>query len=492
MSANDPATEPLVMISHTGSELYLAKAWRDMVCSAFGLADASVWFSSEPGKVSPRRPWEDYIEQSIDQARAIISIQSPASRMRPWIIWEAGMARALEKSVYVIVYEAGAQESILGKLGTPIDRIQHFPGTNPEEIKAVIQFLHEDIKRPINLPKLDEILHKYLETVAPHEDCWVQHETIYVNRIQLVLGKDERRELAEKGVIADSVWVQGDLKSMILFDLVVEKIQWRYFIRHLEGLSEVVRLPWPGSAARWAGGIGMALQRALSGFCAEGSEGLPLYFDARKGHSYRPSLFSREDDGEKTIFSINFTHPPEELTGRINTGIGILFHYFDFCQNLRWGVLENERFVRFFRNPQPVLQNSKFQAFVRSPLPVRKTEVTERLRDFLRSLSLVRTEFWNQGFKKDSIFDAIDPKDHPVLRNLLDTYSEVVRKIDPDEDGTIPNPLPDLSVVQQVYSDLLRFNKALYQLLHRNLGREVATLAGSMQEISTTSRLGYS
>ena len=50
-------------------------------------------------------PFANTIEKEIGDAQAIISIQSSVSRFRPWILWEAGMARALGKPVYVIVYE---------------------------------------------------------------------------------------------------------------------------------------------------------------------------------------------------------------------------------------------------------------------------------------------------------------------------------------------------------------------------------------------------
>ena len=138
---------------------------------------------------------------------------------------------------------------------------------------------------------------------------------------------------------------------------------------------------------------------------------------------------------------------------------------------------------RFPLNPQPILQNSKFQAFVRGPLPFRKEEIEDHIREFFVSLLAVRTEFWNGGFRRDSIYEAVDAKDHSVLRQLLDAYSRVIRKIDPQENGVIPNPLPDLPVVQRVYSDLLKVNKELYQFLHKGLGRELEKLAGSVNDI---------
>lgn len=470
------------MISHTSTEFYLAKAWRDLVCSVFGLADESVWFSSDPDAIDADRPWEDYIEESIRAAPAIISIQSPVSRTRPWILWECSMARALLKPLYVVVYEpskTSRQDSIIGKLGTPLDRLTHFRGTELNQIRAVLTKLERHINRHINLSKIEDALRKYNDTVEPYEDYWVCRNTIFENRIRLVLQKTEREGLAETGVILGTVEVKGDRDSMILFDLMIDRILWRDFINHLESL----KLPWPGSAARWASGLGSALQRALNGLCLEGPEGLPLYFDARSRHSYRPSVSSREDNGGETVFSISFTQLPRELTARPDTKIGILFHNLDLCQMMRLGVLEDSTFVTFFKNPQGLLQNHKFEAFLRKAPPLRTEDGAERIRDFLEKLFSIRTEFWNRGLKKDSIYEAIESEDRPALEIVLDSYRNALRRLDPEDKGTLPNPLPETGVVQEVYSELLKFNKAFYQLLHKSLGREIEKLAGTIYEI---------
>ena len=471
------------MISHTVSERYLADAWKELICQAFGLGDDSVWFSSDSAAVGARRPFLQYIEESIRHAEAIISIQSPISRFRPWILLEAGMALALKKPVYVIVYEPSKttkQDSIVGKLETPLDAFQQFRGSDLKDVKeSILTLLQADLGRSIHVARLDDALSKYKQAIEPWEYCWTSETKNFENRIRLVLQVEERRGLAEKGTVADTVEVQGDRDSMILFDLLVDRIRWREFINHLEKLKS----PWPGSAARWASCLGGALQRALNGLCLEGPEGLPLYFDSRKRQSYRPAVTLQRNCGGETCFDISFTLLPPELTIRPNTKVGILLHHLDFCRMMRWGVLEDPQLAVFFRNPERVMKDKRFSVFIRKPHLVRTEQVAERMRDFLGRLYSIRTEFLNRGLEKDSIFEAIDPVDQPKLKSEVDGYYLAIGKIDPDDKGILPDPLPDIEVLRQVYSELLRFNKELYRLLHKALGQEIGKLVGSIDDL---------
>jgi hypothetical protein len=87
-----------IMISHTATESYLAEAWQELLSEAFDLQKQSIWFSSDPDAFDAG-PFANQIEQKIRQASAIISIQTPVSRLRPWTLWEAGIARGLDKPI---------------------------------------------------------------------------------------------------------------------------------------------------------------------------------------------------------------------------------------------------------------------------------------------------------------------------------------------------------------------------------------------------------
>ena len=400
------------------------------------------------------------IEKEIGAAQAIISIQSPVSRLRPWILWEAGMARALGKPVYVIVYErsdATRDERIFGRLGTPLDPFQQFPGTDLKRVQGVIELLQAHLDRPMKSGRLDEALRDYEKGVKTLENYWVLRKQIFEKRLRLVFDPAARELLAETGRIADHVMVEGIQGSMVIFGLLLDK-SWRDFLKHLMELKS----PWSGSAERWACGLGSALQRALDGQCINGPEGLPLYFDATAGYSYRPSVSSLKEEGEKTIFNVSFVLLPQELTVHPPGTFGVLLHYLDFCRMMRWGILEEPKFAAFFRNSR------LFSA----------QQGADYIREFLGRILSIRTEIWNRGLARDAIWHALDENEQPIMDSLLNAYLEAMRIIDPDDKGTIPDPLPGVDALRKVYADLLKVNKQIYLLVYKALGPLLQKLDG--------------
>ena len=452
--------ESALMISHTSSERTLAEAWKALLREVFGLADESVWFSSDPGAIDAIGPFARTIEKEIGAARAIISIQSPVSRLRPWILWEAGMARALGKPVYIIVYErsdASRDERIFGRLGTPLDPFQQFPGTDLKRVQGVIELLQAHLDCPLKSGRLEEALRDYEKGVKTLENYWVLRKQIFEKRLRLVFDPAARELLAETGRIADHVMVEGIHDSMVIFGLFLDKC-WRDFLKHLIGLKS----PWLGSAERWASGLGSALQRALDGQCINGPEGLPLYFDATAGYSYRPSVSSLKEEGEKTIFNVSFALLPKEITVHPTGNFGVLLHYLDFCRMMRWGILEEPKFASYFRNSR------LFSA----------QQGADYIREFLGRILSIRTEFWNRGLERDAIWHVLNESEQPIMDSLLNTYFEAMRIIDPEDKGTIPDPLPSVDALRKVYSDLLKVNKQVYLLVYKALGPLLQKLDG--------------
>jgi len=224
-----------------------------------------------------------------------------------------------------------------------------------------------------------------------------------------------------------------------------------------------MQLPWPGSAVRWAMGLGPKLQLALSGTLVEGPEGLPLYFDSRPNQklSYRPSVVLCDEYGDQTHFVISFTSMPKALAARPNRKkADVLLHYMDFCRMMRWGVLEAEGSREYF---------SEANAFT-------PEQADERLRQFIEGIISIRTDFWNRGLERDAIRSVLDESDHPLLDSLHDSYFQAIKQIDPKDEGIPPEPLPDFQVVKQVYNDLLRINKVTYLLVHSALRPELDNL----------------
>jgi hypothetical protein len=447
-----------IMISHTATESYLAEAWQDLLHEVFDLPRDSIWFSSDPDAFDAG-PFATQIENKIRQASAIISIQTPVSRLRPWTLWEAGIARGLDKPIFVIVYERSQiskGRSIFNNLGTPLDALQQTSGIDAEKIRGVLDKLGKKVDRSIVSTQLEDSLKKYINTVTSHQRCWILEDRIFDKRIELVLTLSERDQLIQQPLIPDGVKVRDVEGSARIFGLDISEISWSDFMSNLASLDS----PWTGSGERWARGLGRAINCALRGRLVVEAEGLPLYFDPQEKKAYRPSVSMQQNHGCDTIFTLSFTLIPPELIVSPTSAAGILVQHLDFCRMWRWGVLEDPEISTFFRNVHFY--------------PKKKSG--ELICIFLGKVFSVRTEFWNRGLERNSLRDAIDDKDRSLLDDILQRYYAAMRTIDPNDEGTFPDPMPDYDTLKQVYSNLLKVNKQYYQLAHRNLGRELDKL----------------
>jgi hypothetical protein len=463
------------MISYAESEAYLAEAWKELVCQTFRLADESVWFSSEPASVNPRSPFAEAIERNLRAAKGIISIQSPVSRHRPWILWEAGMARALEKSLYVVVFEQSGvtvDDSIFRNLDTPLDAFSQYLGTDLRQIEErMIKTLASDLQRLPDRDRLIDALRKYKRQLKKWERYWVKKTTNLEERIRLVFETAERQILEREGTISDDVLVEGDRNSMAMFDLPnVGKMRWEDLRIHLKS----VKLPWAGSATLWANNLGRALQHALKVQPGEDPKGLPLYFHTLRSRSYRPSISAQTVVGSQTSFDISFTCVPPVLNARPKGNVGTLLDYLDFCRMMRWGIFGDAELAAFFRNPDRV-QKAVWHDFY----PVARIQERQReeyMREFLERLYAVRAEFLNRGVQKDSIELTAPAGDEEILEAIRDRYYRAIDQIDPTREGIMPKPLPDIKVFQKVYTELFCMCNDLYLFVNSALGRELEAL----------------
>ena len=64
------------------------------------------------------------------------------------------------------------------------------------------------------------------------------------------------------------------------------------------------------------------------------------------------------------------------------------------------------------------------------------------------------------------------------MDSLLNTYFEAMRIIDPNDKGTIPDPIPGVDLLRKVYADLLKVNKQIYLLVYKALGPLLQELDG--------------
>lgn len=129
-----------VLISHAHAERPLAEAWRELLEAISGGIIAP-WYSSDTSGGGGMRigvEWRETLRQQIRDSRFVIAVLSPASRDRPWILWECGVMNGLAQeraaadgrpaaAIIPVVYsmspgELGthsrASRSILGTRGT--------------------------------------------------------------------------------------------------------------------------------------------------------------------------------------------------------------------------------------------------------------------------------------------------------------------------------------------------------------------------------------
>jgi hypothetical protein len=239
-----------IMISHTATESYLAQAWQDLLHEAFDLQRDSIWFSSDPDAFDAG-PFAAQIESKIRQSSVVISIQTPVSRFRPWTIWEAGIARGLERPLFVIVYDSPQVprgRGIFNRLGTPLDALQQIPGTDAEKIRGVLDNLSKKIDRAIVSTRLEESLRKYIKSVSCHQRCWISEKRIFDKRVELVLTLEERDQIIQQPILPNTVKIRNVEGSARIFGLDVPETSWREFTANLASLD--LDSPWAGSAER--------------------------------------------------------------------------------------------------------------------------------------------------------------------------------------------------------------------------------------------------
>jgi hypothetical protein len=458
-----------ILISHATSESHLAKAWKDLVLTAFlGLDPDSVFFSSDLGAFNGQDTFIQQIFDKIRDATCILSLQTPSSCKRPWIIFEGGMAWANKgRSLYPIIYDSKKvekSESIFGNLQNPLNGLQQYKGLEPSSVLSVLGLIQKDFVKAaasqgspkvplINPITLFQALEAYLKCVAADKEWWVNRTQLFERRIELRFGPKQLEALQCSGTISPDVEVVGEAESLAIFTLTRAR-SWKKLTDHLEHLD----LPWPQSALKWAKGLGRYMQMALTDRLVEDPEGLPLYFDASSGRSYRPSITSRIEDGNLTSFIVSFTHLPPELTVRPDSRIGVLFHYLDFARMFRWGVLEDKGIKEFFRKP-----------------PADSADVG-RIREFVEKIFTIRVEFWNRGLKSDSLEQVLPKDKRPELKLLLTKYREAIARIDPNDNGELPAPMPTFAVAKEVYEKVYAINRAFYKLLSSALMIEVDRL----------------
>src|SRR5258708_9996208 len=191
-----------ILISHAANEKHLAEAWKELICDTFtGIDQGSVFFSSELGAFSGQETFVEQIFSKMREATSILSLQTPSSSGRPWIIFEGGMAWADKgKSLYPIIYESrdvDKNESIFGKLQNPMNALQQYHGDDSEQVLTLLSLIQKDFLRGFikdkandEMPLIDprhlaSALKQYETKIKEREYSWIYRNRIFDKRIEL-------------------------------------------------------------------------------------------------------------------------------------------------------------------------------------------------------------------------------------------------------------------------------------------------------------------
>jgi hypothetical protein len=434
-----------VMISHASMDAAIATAWQRLLRRVF--PESKLRYSSDPRDpaFSGYGAFATEILDWIQQSSYILTIQTPNSAFRPWLVWEAGMARALKKAIFVAVY--GVKP---GQLRNPLDSEPQYEGVNKSDVHRIIRGIAADAKVLYHEEDFESAFVEYDEVMRKYAHLYQSEHIQYEKRIRLELTNDQREALRETGVIPDLATVRSVFGSLDIFGYneTVEEITWVELISRLTE-DDAQRL-WPGSALAWTNLLGRILRKALKRqLTSANPEGLPLYFwqpnSNGGGISYRPSITKQVRAGGLTSFTISFTQLPPELTARPTGRLGLISHYLDFARMLRWGVLKDTRFKEFFRGGLPEKQMSLKQS------------------EFLDALVNIRIEFQNRGLAKDELITAFPLERREEVETLLQSYYEVVTELEPEK-------RPSAKQVRELYPRLLSINSTFHKwYLQRSL-----------------------
>ncbi len=443
-----------VMISHASMDATIATAWQRLLRRVF--PEAKLRYSSDPRDpaFSGYGAFAEEILDWIRQSRYILTIQTPNSAFRPWLVWEAGMARALQKGMFVVVY--GVKP---GQLRNPLDSEPQYEGVTKSDVHKIVRGIAADARDLYHEEDFEAAFLEYDDVLRKNSHLFQSEHIQYEKRIRLELTNDQREKLQQTGVIPDLATVRAVFGSLDIFGYneTVEEITWADLIVRLTE-DDAERL-WPGSALAWTKLLGRILRKALRRqLTSANPEGLPLYFwqpNANGGGiSYRPSITKQIRAGGLTSFTISFTHLPPELTARPSGNLGLISHYLDFTRMMRWGVLKDGRFKEFFRAGLPEKQMISKQA------------------EFLDALVNIRIEFQNRGLVKDELSSAFPAERRKEIETLLKSYYDIVTQLEPEK-------RPTAEQVRDLYPRLLSINTTFHKWY---LERSLELLSDELEE----------
>lgn len=456
-----------VMISHANIEVGLAAKIKELLCNAIvGLARADVWYSEDAGALEYLGDFFNQITERIEECDLVVAIQSPISKARAWPVWECGYAFGQQKGPYIFTF--AANQSIRGRLGTPLDFQQQCDGTNVDSVNAIVTKIAEKLGDELD-SKHYELAKVFVAETAELVSKTTEAETVFDRRLLLVATNEQFAAILQKGQMPSGVKVIGDSNTFNAFGYSVPsdapQVEWGRFVEYLTEQDS----PWPNSSIRWANALIQVLQKARDNRLVQDAEALPLYYSPILRKSLRPALTKRTFRGTQVEFEITFVDLPPEIVERPAGDLGILFHYFDLGRMFRWGVLESGGVV---------------DLRTRASLPAEELEAT--IKGILTKLFNIRTEFFNRGLQKDSLLQALDQQHSEEIIKLMERYNALMNKLDPS-DGKLGRTIPDRTELLKYLDEMLGINKVFMETIASNILEKIKRLPSQYAGIARES-----
>ena len=132
--------KPSVFVSHASTDGEFANAVKQEVEKVFANG-VSVFSTSSPGAIGVGHDWLNEIERRLESAQAVIAIVTPVSIERPWLWFEVGATWSRGRQNQLRIYPLCAPEVDLGRLPSPLDRLQALSMGKASDLKLLFQGL---------------------------------------------------------------------------------------------------------------------------------------------------------------------------------------------------------------------------------------------------------------------------------------------------------------------------------------------------------------
>lgn len=131
MNSND--SRPVLFISHIAEEKVAAMRLKEILMEVFA-NQVTVFVSSDNESINPGTGWFESILTNVCCSDVVISLLSPISVHRPWIVFEAGAGKGCKAQVIPIVYQGlgfadipfplkGLQGTMMANLDSILDQV---------------------------------------------------------------------------------------------------------------------------------------------------------------------------------------------------------------------------------------------------------------------------------------------------------------------------------------------------------------------------------